>query len=127
MGLLRPQRQPRRPRLLRPTSRGRRHPPPSPACTRQPTRRDPPRLPPPPHRLQRRHRLGTPPNHSRRPSRLTIYEPGLSSQIVVPKFGSREPNRPDTKATGLWTLYWARPQPEYHYRPDLIVRLPGPG
>ena len=30
----------------------------------------------------------------------------LTSQILLPKFGSREPNRPDTKATGLWTLYW---------------------
>ena len=27
----------------------------------------------------------------------------LTSQILVPKFGSREPNRPHTKATGLWT------------------------
>ena len=57
--------------------------PPSPACTGQPTRRDPPRLPTPPHRLQRRHSLGTPPNHSRRPSRLTIYEPGMSSPRVA--------------------------------------------
>ena len=29
----------------------------------------------------------------------------LTSQILLPKFDSREPNRPDTKATGLWTLY----------------------
>ena len=54
--------QPRRPRLLRPAPRRRRHPPPSPTRPRQPTRRHPPRLPTPPHPLQRTHRLGTPPH-----------------------------------------------------------------
>ena len=34
------------------------------------------RLPTPPHRMHRRHRLGTSPNH---PSRLTTYEPGMST------------------------------------------------
>ena len=46
----------------------------------QPTRRHPARLPTPPHRLQRTHRLGTPPNH---PSRLTSYGPGMSTRRVV--------------------------------------------
>ena len=54
-------------RLLRPPPRRRRRAPPSPARPRQPPRRHPARLPTPPHHLQRRHRLGTSPNH---PSRL---------------------------------------------------------
>ena len=49
MGLLRPHHQPRRPRLLRPAPRRRRHPPPSPTRPGQPPRRHPPRLPTPPH------------------------------------------------------------------------------
>ena len=53
-------------RLLRPPPRRRRPAPPSPACTGQPTRRHPARLPAPPQRLQRAHRLGAPPNHPRR-------------------------------------------------------------
>ena len=65
--LVRAHHQPRRTRLLRPPPRRRRHPPPSPARPRQPPRRHPARLPTPPHPLQRRHRLGTSPNH---PSRL---------------------------------------------------------
>ena len=36
-------------------------PPPSPTRPRQPPRRHPARLPPPPHPLRRTHRLGTPP------------------------------------------------------------------
>ena len=56
--------QPRRPSLLRPTPRRRRHPPPSPARPGQPPRRHPARLPTPPHPLQRTHRLG-PPHASR--------------------------------------------------------------
>ena len=43
----------RRPRLLRPAPRPRRHPPPSPARPRQPARRHPPRLPAKPHPLRR--------------------------------------------------------------------------
>ena len=65
---LRAHHQPRCTRLLRPTPRRRRRAPPSPARPRQPPRRHPPRLPTTPHRLQRRNRLGTSPNH---PSRLT--------------------------------------------------------
>ena len=63
---------------LRPAPSRRRHPPPSPPRTGQPTRRDPARLPPPPHPLRRTHRLGTPPNHPRHPCRLTNYGPGMS-------------------------------------------------
>ena len=42
--------------------------------TREPARRDPPRLPPPSHPLRRTHRLGSP----RRDRRLTGYRPGMS-------------------------------------------------
>ena len=52
--------QPRRPSALRPASRRRRHPPPSPARPGQPTRGHPARLPTPPPPLRRTHRLGTP-------------------------------------------------------------------
>ena len=58
--------------------RRRRRAPPSPARPRQPPRRHPARLPTPPHPLQRRHRLGTSPNH---PSRLTSYDPGMSTPL----------------------------------------------
>jgi hypothetical protein len=49
--------------LLRPAPRRRRPAPPSPTRPGQPTRRHAARLPSPPHRLQRNHRMGTPPNH----------------------------------------------------------------
>jgi hypothetical protein len=48
---------PRRPRLLRPTARPRRHPLPSPPHPREPARRHPPRLPTNPHPLRRTPRL----------------------------------------------------------------------
>ncbi len=76
MGLLRLEYQPRRPSVLRPTPRHRRPAPPSVARTGQPTRRHPARLSTPPRHLQRRHPLGTSPNH---PSRLTSYDPGMST------------------------------------------------
>src|SRR5271156_3070884 len=88
MGLLRTTNQPRRPRLLRPTPRRRRPAPSSPACPGQPTRRHPARLPTPPHPLQRTHRLGTPPNH---PSRLTTYEPGMSTRANRADLMGRQP------------------------------------
>ena len=60
LGLLLPERIPRRPRLLRPAPRPRnrtqRRPPPP----RQPARRHPPRMPQDPHPLRRGHRLGPP-------------------------------------------------------------------
>src|SRR6185369_11547774 len=60
--------------------RRRRHPPPSPARPRQPPRRHPARLPTPPPALRRKHRLGTSPKH---PSRLTTYEPGMSTSTCT--------------------------------------------
>jgi hypothetical protein len=50
----------------------------SPTRPGQPPRRHPARMPTPPHRLRRTQSLGTPPNHSQQPSRLTTYEPGMS-------------------------------------------------
>ena len=82
--------QPRRPSALRPTSRRRRHPPPSPARPRQPPRRHPARLPTPPPALRRTHRLGTSPKH---PSRLTTYEPGMST----PAYSDRQPGSSRTR------------------------------
>src|SRR5271166_502433 len=76
MGLLRPDHQPRRPRLLRPPPRRRRPTPPSPARPGQPPRRHPPRLPTPPQHLRRTPSLGTPTSHN---SGLTRYDPGMSS------------------------------------------------
>src|ERR1700677_1381976 len=70
---------PRRPRLLRPAPRRRRHPPPGPAGPRQPPRRHPARLPHPPHRLQRNHRLGPPHQPRNHPRRLTTCSRGMSS------------------------------------------------
>ena len=58
----------------------RRPAPPSPARLGQPSRRHPARLPTPPHRLQRRHRLGTSPNHPR--CLMTNYDPGMSTVVV---------------------------------------------
>ena len=80
--ILRPHTKPRMPKVLRPTPRRRRPPPPSPTRPRQPTRRHPPRLPHPPHPLQRKHGLGPPPTHTHKrksTSRLTTYGPGVSS------------------------------------------------
>ena len=51
----------RRPRALRPPTRTRSNPPPSPPSPRQPARRHPPRLPATPHPLRRNDRLGTHP------------------------------------------------------------------
>jgi hypothetical protein len=56
--------------FLRPTPRRRRHPPPSATRSGQPPRRNPARLPTPPHPLRRTHRLGTP-NTSPRSGGLT--------------------------------------------------------
>src|SRR5205823_1303364 len=64
VGVYRNQRQPRRSRVLRPTTRRRRHPPPRPTRPRQPTRRHPARLPPP-NALRREHRLEPPPTDRR--------------------------------------------------------------
>jgi len=50
----------RRPRLLRPAPRPRRHPPPGPTCPGQPAGRHPARLPAPPQPLRRAARLGPP-------------------------------------------------------------------
>jgi hypothetical protein len=77
MGPLRAHDQSWRTRLLRPPPRRRRPAPPSPARPRKPARRHPARLPPPPQRLQREHRLGAPPHH---PRRLTSYDPGMSTR-----------------------------------------------
>jgi hypothetical protein len=60
LGVRDPHPQPRSPCVLRPTTRRRRHPQPSPPGPRQPSRRDPPRMPYPPDPLRRTHRLGTP-------------------------------------------------------------------
>ena len=71
---------PRRPRLhLRPATRPRSHPLPSPAHPRQPTRRHPPRLPANPYPLRRAPRMA----HRTRQSqlrRLTASGRGMSSQ-----------------------------------------------
>jgi hypothetical protein len=64
MGLLRPQRITRRPRLLPTTARPWHQPPRRPPPTRQPPRRHPPRLPQNQHHLRRNNRLGTPPRTS---------------------------------------------------------------
>jgi transposase len=71
VGLLRDHRQPRSTRVLRPTPRRRRHPPPRPARPRQPARGHPPRLPPSPHPLRRTHRLG-PQDQPRRLTATTV-------------------------------------------------------
>jgi Protein of unknown function (DUF3024) len=51
-------------------------------------------------------------------SRVLALARALTSQILFPKFGDREPNRRHTKATGLWTLYWRDHNLKYHrYQP----------
>jgi transposase len=74
----RPQKKSRRPHLLRPTPRRRRHPPPSTPRPGKPPHGHPPRMPSPPHHLRRTQSLGTPTNHTDRPSSLTTYEHGMS-------------------------------------------------
>ena len=69
----------RRPRLLRPAPRPRRHPLPSPPSPRQPARRHPPRLPTPPHPLRRTPRLAHRTRQTQ-PRSLTASGRGMSSQ-----------------------------------------------
>ena len=82
-GLLRPQRQPGRPRLLRRAPHCRRPTPSSTTSPRQPPRRHPPRLPTPPNPVRRTQGLGTPSNRLRPKGRLTTYEPGMSSSHPI--------------------------------------------
>ena len=70
VGLLVADRQPRMPTLLRPTKNKRRYPRPSPQNTRQPSRRDPPRMPQNPNPLQRTDSLGVTANLTPKPSPL---------------------------------------------------------
>src|SRR5690606_23114486 len=66
-------------RLLRPAQSRRRPTPPGAQSTRQPARRHPPRLPPTPDALRRRHGLGTPPKNRQDRSGLTRCSPGVSN------------------------------------------------
>src|SRR4051794_8434277 len=52
-------------------------PPPSPTRPGQPPRRDPARLPAPPHQIRRTHSVGAPPEHRHRRRRLTTYALGM--------------------------------------------------
>ena len=132
-------------RLLRPTPRRRRPAPPSPARPELP-RRHPARLPAPPHHLQREHRLGTPPNQPHHPRRLTSYNPGMSTALLVlpaPRLGgqafrplvllghpfpaatdhrrSKDPQTPRSRTAVL--LRGRRGTPDR----NLLPRLPHPG
>src|SRR4051794_10418433 len=86
VGLRRPHRQSRRPRLLRRPPRPRSDSSPGSASARQPARRHPPRLPPPPHPLRRTPRLG-PPHPSRRLTRTPL---GMSRRQSEPDRGVDE-------------------------------------
>ena len=94
----------RRPRLLRPAPRPRRHPLPSPPRPREPARRHPPRLPAPPH-LYDEHRPGTPSNSA---SRLNPDTERLRNRATSHRRGSSMTSHPCRSAAAVNT----RPRPD---------------
>ena len=91
--LRRPHRITRSPGVLRPPPRARRDPPSSSPRPVQPPRRHPRRLPAPPCRLRRNHRLGTPTTRSR----LTTYVPGISRAPTTIRLRSPRVNHPKVR------------------------------